>query len=72
MKIERVTLDGEKNCCSLEESTWNDETKEYETIHHKGPGFKIGYYCYCEECLKGINEGVKILDNNKKVKSIEI
>lgn len=72
MKIERVVLDGENNCCSLEDSKYNPESKEYETIHHIGNGYKIGYYCYCEECLKAINEGTKILDNNKKIKAIEI
>jgi hypothetical protein len=72
MKIERIKLDGETNCCCLEESHYNNESKEYETIRHTGNGYKIGYNCYCEECLKAINEGTKMLDVNKKVKSIEI
>jgi hypothetical protein len=72
MKIERITLDGENNCCTMEESRYNKETEQYETEHHIGNGYKIGYNCYCEECLKAITEGTKILEGNKKIKAIEI
>lgn len=71
MRIEKITLNDEQRC-TFEESEWNRETESYETPKHTGIGYKMGYTIICEECFNGICEAKKVLDANKKIKSVEV
>jgi len=71
MKIEKITLD-EDNRCTFEESEYDREAGEYKTVRHVGVGYKMGYTIMCEDCFNGICEAKKVLDSNKKIKSVEV
>ena len=71
MRIEKIVLSDEQ-CCNFEDREWDSETQEYKTIKHTGVGYKIGYTVICEDCFNGICEAKKVLDSNKKIKSVEV
>lgn len=73
VKIEKIViLEDSDNRCNFEESQYNRESGEYETVKHVGIAYHMGYTIICEDCFNAICEAKKVLDANKKIKSVEV
>lgn len=75
MKVERIHLDGQEHYCQFCPVDYVKGENEEETRRRPSngqEGYRFDYYIICPSCMKGITEGIKILETNEIVRAVEI